>query len=52
MFEFLHSVLYIPNPKMIDANVDNGINMKILVLRPMKRENKQEYKVVTVFNQL
>jgi hypothetical protein len=33
-------VLYIPNPKIIDANVANGINMKILVLRPMKNENE------------
>ena len=52
MFAFLHNVLYIPNPKIMDANVANGINMKILVLRPMKNKNKQQYKVVTVFNQL
>jgi hypothetical protein len=39
-----------PNPKIIAANVDNGISMKILVLRPMKNKNKQDYKVVTVFN--
>jgi hypothetical protein len=44
--------LYIPNPKIIDAKVASGIKIKILVLRPMKNENRQEYKVVTVFNQL
>jgi len=43
--------LYIPNPKIIDAKIVNGIKIKILVLRPMKNENKKEYKVVTVFNQ-
>jgi hypothetical protein len=32
----------------MDANMDNGINMKKFVLRPMKNQNKQEYKVVTV----
>ena len=41
MFEFLHKVLYIPNPKIMDANVANGINMKILVLRPTKKGNMQ-----------
>jgi len=44
--------LYIPNPKIIDAKIANGIKRKIFVLRPMKNENIQEYKVVTVFNQL
>ena len=43
-------MLYIPNPKIIDANVASGINMKIFVLRPMKNQNKQEYKVVTVLS--
>ena len=41
MFAFLHNVLYIPNPKIMDANVANGISMKILVFRPMKSENTQ-----------
>jgi len=29
-------VLYIPNPKIMDAKVAKGIKMKIFVLRPMK----------------
>ena len=37
MLEFLHSVLYIPNPMIIAANAANGIKMKILVLRPMMK---------------
>jgi len=44
--------LYIPNPKIIDAKIASGIKRKIFVLRPIKNENIQEYKVVTVFNQL
>jgi hypothetical protein len=30
-------VLNIPNPKIIDANMDNGIKIKIFVLRPIKK---------------
>ena len=41
-------VLYIAKPKIIDAKVANGTKRKKLVLRPMKNQNKQEYKVVTV----
>jgi hypothetical protein len=30
-------VLNIPNPKIIDAKMDNGIKIKIFVLRPIKK---------------
>jgi hypothetical protein len=30
-------VLKIPNPKIIDAKMDNGIKIKIFVLRPIKK---------------
>jgi len=33
--EFLQMVLYIAIPITIIANIDNGINMKILVFQPM-----------------
>jgi hypothetical protein len=42
MFEFLHKVLYIPNPKIIDANTTNGIKRKTFVLRPMTIANKHD----------
>lgn len=35
MVVFLHSVLYMPNPKIMVAKTTNGIKIKILVLRPM-----------------
>jgi len=44
-------VLKIPNPKIIDAKMDNGIKIKIFVLRPIKKIKHLWYKVVTVFNQ-
>ena len=37
ILEFLHNVLNIPNPKIIDAKTDNGIKIKIFVLRPIKK---------------
>jgi hypothetical protein len=37
MFAFLHNVLYIPNPKIIDAKVASGIRMKMFVVRPIKK---------------
>ena len=52
IFAFLHNVLYIAKPKIIDAKVANGTKRKKLVLRPIKIENKHDYKVVTVSNQL
>ncbi len=39
MFAFLHIVLYIPNPIMIEANITRGINMKKFVLRPINYNN-------------
>jgi len=44
-------VLNIPNPKIMNAKMDNGIKIKIFVLRPIKKIKLMEYKVVTVFNQ-
>jgi len=35
MLEFLHIVMYIPNPIIIAANVANGTRRKKLVLRPI-----------------
>lgn len=34
MFEFLHSVIYIPNPNIRHANAASGMSKKILVLYP------------------
>ena len=45
-------MLYIAKPKIIDAKVPKGTKRKKLVLRPIKIENKHDYKVVTVSNQL
>ncbi len=45
-------MLKIPNPKIMDAKIANGTNIKIFVLRPIKNQNEWQYKVVTVFNQL
>lgn len=35
MLEFLHNVMYIPNPRIIVAKAAKGIKRKMLVLRPM-----------------
>ena len=35
MFEFLHKVLYVPNPKIKAATTIKGINTKTLVFNPI-----------------
>jgi len=45
MLAFLHNVLYMPKPKIIDAKTINGIRMKILVLRPMLKIKSMHIKL-------
>ncbi len=37
MLEFLHSVLYIPNARIMTVKAIKGIKMKTFVLRPIKK---------------
>ncbi|KAF6244491.1 hypothetical protein C6989_09510 [Nitrosopumilus sp. b2] len=45
---FLHNVIYIPAPIIRVANAARGIKIKKLVLRPIKQNTVDAYKIVTV----